>query len=162
SHTIVVTAIDQANNVGTATKSFTINATDVTKPTADVSLSGTVVGPGVYSGTVKATITASDEAGGSGLATTTYTLDGGAATPYTTAPPDAGAATPYTAPFAVTGNQSHTITVTATDNANNVGTATSAFTIQAAPTDTTPPTASVSLAGKVFSPGNYQGTVTAT
>ncbi|BEP15882.1 hypothetical protein acdb102_41930 [Acidothermaceae bacterium B102] len=150
SHTIAVTVTDNANNVGTATSTFTIQTPpDTTKPTASISLAGTVVSAGVYQGTVTATVTSADEVGGSGLASTTYTLDG-------------GAVTPYTAPFPVTGNSSHTIVVTATDNANNTFTTTSTFTIQAAPTDTTPPKASISLAGTLFSPGNYQGTVTAT
>ena len=72
---------------------------------------------------------------GTGVKTVTYSLDGGADTPYVN-------------PFTVTGVGSHTIVVTATDNSNNVGTATKTFTLQAAPPpDTTAPPASVSLAG---------------
>ena len=147
SHTVVATITDNAGNVGTATSTFSI--ADTTNPTASVTLAGTVVSAGVYTGTVTATIASADETGGSGLASTTYTLDG-------------VGPNPYNGPVPVTGNGPHTIVVTATDVAGNVGNATSSFTIQAAPTDTTPPTTSVALAGTVFSPGNFQGTVTAT
>ena len=88
-----------------------------------------MVSPGVYAGDVTATVTATDDAQGTGVKTVTYTLDGGADTPYTN-------------PFTVSGVGSHTITVTATDNSNNVGTATKTFQLQAPPPpDTTAPTA---------------------
>jgi hypothetical protein len=149
SHSIAVTVKDGAGNTATATSTFSIVATDNTNPSGDVSLSGTVVSGDTYTGTVTATISASDEAGGSGLATTKYSLDG-------------ATSTAYTAPFAVTGNQSHTIVVTATDNAGNTGTATKTFTIAPPPPETVKPTASISLAGTLISAGVYQGTVTAT
>ncbi|MDX6256616.1 MAG: hypothetical protein QOJ11_2950 [Frankiales bacterium] len=149
SHTLTVTATDNSNNVGTATKTWTINAPpppDTTAPTASVALAGNLAG-GVYTGDVTATVTSADEAGGSGVKTVTYTLDG-------------GAVTPYTAPVVVHSAGSHTLNVTVTDNANNVGTASATWTSQLA--DTTAPTATVSLAGTVYSPGVYTGNVTAT
>ncbi len=51
------------------------------------------------------TLTPSDT-GGSGVASTTYTIDG-------------GAATPYAAPFAISANGSHTVTYSSTDAAGN-------------------------------------------
>ncbi|BEP13260.1 hypothetical protein acdb102_15710 [Acidothermaceae bacterium B102] len=113
-HTLTVTATDNQGNTATATKTWSQTTVDNTKPTAAVVLGGTVGSGGIYTGSVTATITSSDELGGSGLKTTTYSLDG--------AP-----ATAYTAPVVVTAVGSHTLTVTATDNAGNVGTATSAW-----------------------------------
>jgi hypothetical protein len=70
-------------------------APDTTPPNVSVQLSGTQQSPGVYTNSATVTITASDS-GGSGLASTTYSLDGGA---FQT----------YTAPFNVTTAGSHTI-----------------------------------------------------
>jgi len=84
--------------------------TDTTPPSVSVSLAGPTSSPGVYTGDVTVTVNAQDEAGGSGLASVTYSLDG-------------GAATPYTAPFTVTADGSHTLSVTAKDVAGNTGTA---------------------------------------
>jgi glucose/arabinose dehydrogenase len=114
SHTLTVTATDNQGNSATATKTWTQQTPDVTKPTASVALGGTLGTGGVYTGSVTATATSADETGGSGLKTTTYSLDG-------------GAVTPYTVPVVVTAVGSHTLTVTVTDNAGNVGTASSAW-----------------------------------
>jgi hypothetical protein len=73
-----------------------------------VQLSGTQQSPGVYVGRATVTVNASDT-GGSGLASTTYSLDGGA---FQT----------YTGPFDVTAVGSHTIAARATDGAGNVTT----------------------------------------
>ncbi|BEP15324.1 hypothetical protein acdb102_36350 [Acidothermaceae bacterium B102] len=94
---------------------------DTTPPTASIALTGALASPGVYGGNVTATVTASDEAGGSGLASVTYSLDG-------------GASTTYSSPIKVTALGSHTLSVTATDHTGNIGTATSAWTQQTATT----------------------------
>jgi hypothetical protein len=108
---------------GTNTKIDFIDAVpaapDVTAPTATITLAGYVVSPGVYGGNVTATVTAADEAGGSGLVSVTYSLDG-------------GATTPYTVPVKVTALTSHTMTVTATDKSGNVTITNSSWTQQAA------------------------------
>ena len=92
---------------------------DTTAPITSIALTGASISSGIYGGTVTATITATDETSGSGLASATYSLD-------------SGAATTYTSPLKVTALGSHTLTVTATDNAGNVGTATQSWTQQAA------------------------------
>jgi hypothetical protein len=142
SHTINVSVMDNANNTGTATSSWT---EDKTAPTASVTLSGTQGTGGIYTTDVVATVASADPSGGAGLASTSYTLDG-------------GAATPYTAPITVSTDGSHTITVTVTDNAGN--------TLTTAPTtwteDKTLPTASVALAGTQDPGGVYITDVTAT
>jgi hypothetical protein len=83
-------------------------APDTTPPTVSLQLTGTQQSPGVYTNSATVTITASD-AGGSGLASTTYSLDGGA---FQT----------YSAPFNVTAPGNHTILARATDGAANVTT----------------------------------------
>jgi hypothetical protein len=104
-YTLTLTLQDNAGNVPAAavTKTWTIQGPDTTKPTASINLAGTVVSPGVYSGNVTVTINASDA---SGIKSVKYVLDSGSSTTYTGA-------------FSVTSAQSHTITATATDNANN-------------------------------------------
>ena len=108
---------------GTNTKIDFIDAVqaapDTTAPTATVALAGYVVSPNVYGGNVVATITAADEAGGSGVSSVTYTLDG-------------AASKAYAAPVKVTALGSHTLTVTATDKAGNASITTSTWTQQAA------------------------------
>ena len=54
-----------------------------------MSLAGTLYSGTTYTGNVTVTVNAADEAGGSGLASVSYVLDG-------------GSATAYTAPFTVT------------------------------------------------------------
>ncbi len=88
-------------------------APDTTPPVVSIALSGTLQSPGVYTNQATVTISASDS-GGSGLASTTYRLDGGA--PVT-----------YTGPFVVSSAGSHTVTATAIDGVSN--------------STTTPPTA---------------------
>ncbi|MDX6212851.1 MAG: hypothetical protein QOF82_1938, partial [Frankiales bacterium] len=94
-------------------------APDTTAPTAAVSLAGYVVSPGVYGGNVVATVTAADEAGGSGVTSVTYSLDG-------------AVTKAYTAPVKVTALGSHTMTVTASDKSGNVSITTSTWTQQVA------------------------------
>ena len=92
---------------------------DTTAPIATIALTGASLGTNTYGGTVTATVSATDETDGSGLASVKYSLDN-------------GTATTYTSPVKVTALGSHTLTVTATDNAGNTGTATQTWTQQAA------------------------------
>ncbi|PRY12984.1 hypothetical protein CLV37_109172 [Kineococcus rhizosphaerae] len=89
--------------------------TDTTAPVATVSLAGDQDGTGAYTSDVTVTAGATDEAGGSGVAGITYSLDG-------------GPALPYSGPFAVADAGAHSLTVTATDGAGNTGTATTSWT----------------------------------
>jgi hypothetical protein len=61
---------------------------------------------GWYVGPVKVTLTAADDAGGSGVASTSYRIDGG---PWQT----------YTAPITITADGTHTVDYYSTDNAGN-------------------------------------------
>jgi hypothetical protein len=125
---------------------------DSTAPKATVSLSGTSSGSGVYTGSVRVAIAATDNAGGSGLKSIRYVLDG--------AP-----AQPYTSPLVVTTVGGHRLNVSAVDNAGNVGTASVSWTQQAVvppPVAPTVPTVGVGLTGTTTAPGSYVGTVTAT
>ena len=110
-------------------------------------LTGNKVSGSLYTGTVIATVNASDEVGGSGLKAVTYSLDG--------AP-----AQPYTAPIAVPAAGSHLLSATATDVAGNVNTVSSSWTQQPVvvpPTDTTSPTVAIGLSGTPTASGNYIG-----
>ena len=101
---------------GTNTKIDFIDAVpaapDTTAPVTAINLAGYVISAGVYGSAVTATVTAADEAGGSGVASVTYSLDG-------------GAAKPLHRPIKVTALGNHTLTVNAQDKAGNLATATS-------------------------------------
>jgi cytochrome c len=81
--------------------------TDTTAPVTGAEVSGTPV-EGWYTGSVTVTLTAADEDGGSGVASTEYQLDG------------ATAWTAYTAPVPVAGDGSHEVRFRSTDEAGNV------------------------------------------
>ncbi|WP_328533448.1 ThuA domain-containing protein [Micromonospora zamorensis] len=80
---------------------------DETAPVTTATVSGTPT-EGWYTGPVTVTLAATDEAGGSGLASTEYQLDG--ATTWTA----------YTAPVAVSGDGEHELRFRSTDQAGNV------------------------------------------
>ncbi|MDX6228899.1 MAG: hypothetical protein QOI76_2289, partial [Frankiales bacterium] len=94
-------------------------APDTTAPTATIGLAGYLVSPNVYGGNVVATVTAADEAGGSGVTSVTYSLDG-------------AATKAYTVPVKVTALGSHSMTVSASDKSGNVSITTSTWTQQVA------------------------------
>jgi hypothetical protein len=111
-HTVVVTATDNAGN--SATQTFTLKI-DISRPALAESYSGSPAGNGWYISAGLDTLTASDST--SGVASVSYRLDG-------------GPATAYARPFVVSGDGTHTVVVTATDNAGNVSTATQTFTVE--------------------------------
>ena len=80
---------------------------DTTAPVTTASVSGTPV-EGWHTGPATVTLSAADEAGGSGVATTEYQVD------------SATAWTAYTAPVEVTGDGSHEVRFRSTDTAGNV------------------------------------------
>src|SRR5207247_2146869 len=100
-HSLVVTSTDVAGNSNT--QSFTIKISTEERPLAE-SYSGTAGSNDWYVATGSVTLTVSDAT--SGVATTTYQLDG-------------GASTSFTAPFALSGDGTHTVVVTSTDVAGN-------------------------------------------
>ncbi len=116
SHTVTFRAVDMTGLIETTqTFSFT---NDGTAPSSKATLSPAAVN-GYYSGPTTVTLSANDFAGGSGIASIEYLLDG-------------GGWTAYTAPLVVSGDGSHTIQFHATDNAGNVeGVKTKSFTIDA-------------------------------
>ncbi len=99
---------------------------DTTPPTTLASLSPTPVN-GWYPVNPTVTLNATDDTGGSGVAVTSYSLDG--ASPQT-----------YTAPFVVTGDGSHTLEYFSIDNAGNTETTnTLTFKVDITPPVVTPP-----------------------
>ena len=145
-HSVTVTVTDNAGNVGTATKAWTQQAADVGNPTAAVTLSGTQSGSN-YTSDVTASVAATPTAQ-SGIKSVTYSLDG-------------GAETPYTAPIVVTTHQTHELDVTVTDQQDHFGSATKTWTQTSTGPDHTPPTIAIDLFG-TGSAGNYTGDVTVT
>ena len=121
---------------------------DTTPPTVDVALSGDQGSGGAYQGSATATISAAD-GGGSGVASVSYTLDG-------------GAQQTYSQPVVVSAPGEHTLVATATDSAGNVSQPTTvSFTVATAtaPTDlhvnfgtqdTTPPQGNQADYGQAF------------
>ncbi|MCW2622593.1 MAG: C-terminal target protein, partial [Frankiales bacterium] len=94
-------------------------SSDTTAPTVSWTPSGTTNGNGQYVGSVTVTLNASDA---SGIASRSYTVNG-------------GAAQPYTAPVSFTTPGTYTVTGTATDPAgNSATTAPLTLTVVAAPT----------------------------
>ena len=107
-------------------KECTFGVTDTIPPTTTDSLSGTAGANGWYTSPVQVTLAAADNSGGSGVKSTTYSLDG-------------GAQTPYSAPFTITSDGNHTLTFSSTDNAGNTEAAHTVY----IPVDTTPPVITV-------------------
>jgi hypothetical protein len=128
SHTIDYRSVDEEDNVETA-KSVAVKV-DATAPTT--TLATTPAAPqgqdGWFTTAPQVTLTGTDNAGGSGLASREYRIDGGAWTAY---------AAPFAAPAG-----SHTIEYRSTDAAGNTGTAASA-TVKV---DTAAPTVTESVA----------------
>ncbi|SCE95355.1 Glucose/arabinose dehydrogenase, beta-propeller fold [Micromonospora matsumotoense] len=101
-----------ANAATSKTASFdyfrlSTKAADTTAPVTTATVSGTPT-EGWHTGPVTVTLAAADEAGGSGVASTEYQLDG--ATTWTA----------YTAPVQVTGDGTHEVRFRSTDAAGNV------------------------------------------
>ena len=148
-HTFTVTVTDSLGRTATATSTWTI--TGVTgqpiAPTAVINLAGNLSSGTAYIGAVTATIAAAD-AGGPGVATVQYALDAGQLTPYT------GAG------IVVSTLGTHTLNVTVTDTAGNIGTATRTWSQISSP-DHTKPTGTITLAG-TLNGSTYKGLVTVT
>ena len=122
-HTLSFWSVDGAGNIETAhTVSFTIQTADTTPPTT------TSNAQTLYTSAATIVLSATD-AGGSGVAATHYTVDGG--------PQQSGTTIQVAAPES--GTAAHTLSFWSVDGAGNIETAhTVSFTIQTA--DTTPPT----------------------
>ncbi len=103
----------------TGTAAFTIGlAVDTTAPTTLATLGTTPNGAGwINTSPVSVTLTATDNAGGSGVAATYYAIDLPSCTSAATA-----TCSTYTAPLSVTGDGTHTVTFFSTDVAGNTET----------------------------------------
>lgn len=140
-HSVTYGSTDRAGNVEPP-KSTTVSI-DTTGPTTTASLSGTLGAAAWYTTPVVVTLTATDTA--SPVASTQYSVDG-------------GAWTAYAAAFSVTGDGNHTARFYSVNAAGITGATTS----QAFRIDTTPPTASASQSGTAGSNGWYISLVTVT
>jgi large repetitive protein len=116
-----------AGSVWVGTESSRSNAvsTDSTAPAIGYSQNPVANGNGFNKTSVSVTLTATDEAGGSGVAFITYKVDSAASVQVNAA----------TTTFTVSGEGTHTLTFTATDNAAN----TSTTQTQTIKIDSTPP-----------------------
>ncbi|SCE93517.1 OmpL47-type beta-barrel domain-containing protein [Micromonospora mirobrigensis] len=152
-HTLSYRATDKVGNASAAQQvTFTVAEpapTDGTPPTATAAVTGQKDATGAYVGSATVTLAATDS--GSGVERIEYALDG-------------GAWTAYTAPVTVNAAGQHTLSYRATDKAGNTSAAQQvAFTVVApAPTDTTAPTATATVAGTRDADGRYVGGATVT
>ncbi|MDQ0765718.1 OmpL47-type beta-barrel domain-containing protein [Streptomyces canus] len=125
---------------------------DTTAPSAAAQVTGTQNAQGQYVGSASVAVTATDEAGGSGVDRIEYATGG------------TGAWQPYTAPVVVDQVGSHTVRYRAVDKAGNVSAEKSVdFTVVAPPSDdTAPPDTSATVSGEQNPDGTYLDMATVT
>ncbi len=93
-----------------STAQVTVTGCDTTPPTTTAAVTPSANAAGWNKGPVTVTLTATDPDGAADVASTTYTLDG-------------GAATSYTAPFTISGDGPHHLIYSSVDKAGNAETA---------------------------------------
>ncbi|MGV9560061.1 OmpL47-type beta-barrel domain-containing protein [Streptomyces sp. NPDC003522] len=120
---------------------------DTTAPETSATVDGVRNADGAYVGSASVTVSAADEAGGSGVDRVQYAVDA------------TGDWLPYTAPVVVDRVGGHTVRHRAFDKAGNASAEKSVtFTVVAAPPrDTTPPVTGVTVEGTRNSAGAYVG-----
>lgn len=125
---------------------------DTTAPSAAAQVTGTQNAQGQYVGSASVAVTATDEAGGSGVDRIEYATG------------DTGAWQPYTAPVAFDHVGGHTVRYRAVDKAGNVSAEKSVdFTVVARPSDdTAPPDTSATVSGEQNPDGTYLDMATVT
>ncbi|KQW14021.1 family 16 glycoside hydrolase [Streptomyces sp. Root369] len=125
---------------------------DTTAPSAAAQVTGTQNAQGQYVGSASVAVTATDEAGGSGVDRIEYATG------------DTGAWQPYTAPVVFDQVGSHTVRYRAVDKAGNVSAEKSVdFTVVARPSDdTAPPDTSATVSGEQNPDGTYLDMATVT
>ncbi|MFJ9150976.1 OmpL47-type beta-barrel domain-containing protein [Streptomyces sp. NPDC102270] len=125
---------------------------DTTAPTAQAQVTGTQNAQGQYVGSASVALTATDEAGGSGVDRIEYAIGG------------TGAWQPYTAPVVVDQVGSHKVRFRAVDKAGNVSAEKSVdFTVVPPPSDdTAPPDTSATVSGEQNPDGTYIDMATVT
>ncbi|MBD8063309.1 OmpL47-type beta-barrel domain-containing protein [Oceanitalea stevensii] len=158
-HTVAFRASDVAGNVGEGSVTFTVVEGDVepepdtTAPEVTAAVTGEQDEDGAYVGTATVTLTATDEEGGSGVASVEYSLDG-------------AAFAAYTAPLEVSAPGAHTVDYRATDVAGNTAEGSVSFTVaeedvEPGP-DTTAPEVSATVTGEEDEDGAFVGSATVT
>ncbi|MER7561581.1 family 16 glycoside hydrolase [Streptomyces sp. NPDC097941] len=125
---------------------------DTTAPSAAAQVTGTQNAQGQYVGSASVAVTATDEAGGSGVDRVEYAIG------------DTGAWQPYTAPVVVDQVGSHKVRYRAVDKTGNVSAEKSVdFTVVAPPSDdTAPPDTSATVSGEQNPDGTYVDMATVT
>ncbi|MEU9171020.1 family 16 glycoside hydrolase [Streptomyces sp. NPDC048420] len=125
---------------------------DTTAPSTAAQVTGTQNAQGQYVGSASVAVTATDEAGGSGVDRIEYALG------------DTGAWQPYTAPVVVDQVGDHKVRYRAVDKAGNVSAEKSAdFTVVPPPSDdTAPPDTSATVSGEQNPDGTYIDMATVT
>ncbi|WP_406222235.1 OmpL47-type beta-barrel domain-containing protein [Streptomyces canus] len=125
---------------------------DTTAPSAAAQVTGTQNAQGQYVGSASVAVTATDEAGGSGVDRIEYATG------------DTGAWQPYTAPVVFDQVGSHQVRYRAVDKAGNVSAEKSVdFTVVARPSDdTAPPDTSATVSGEQNPDGAYLDMATVT
>ncbi|MFI8067591.1 OmpL47-type beta-barrel domain-containing protein [Streptomyces sp. NPDC086033] len=128
------------------------SGSDTTAPTPQAQVTGTQNAQGQYVGSASVAVTATDEAGGSGVDRIEYATG------------DAGAWQPYTAPVVFDQVGSHKVRYRAVDKAGNVSAEKSVdFTVVAPPSDdTAPPDTSATVSGEQNPDGTYVDMATVT
>ncbi|MEK6589648.1 MAG: hypothetical protein AABZ11_03130 [Nitrospinota bacterium] len=111
---ITVVAIDISTRSTTQTHKVTVGQQDTTPPVTSISLSGAMGSNDWFVSDVTVNLTATDEAGGSGVAFTEYSIDGGTSW------------SNYTGPFLISSEGMTAVLFRSQDNAGNVETAKSA------------------------------------
>ncbi|MDH6547462.1 family 16 glycoside hydrolase [Streptomyces sp. SAI-041] len=125
---------------------------DTTAPSATAQVSGTQNAQGQYVGSASVAVTATDEAGGSGVDRIEYAIG------------DTGTWQPYTAPVVVDQVGDHKVRYRAVDKAGNVSAEKSVtFTVVPPPSDdTAPPDTSATVSGEQNQDGTYVDMATVT
>ena len=154
--TVRYRAFDNAGNaepVNDQLVIITTGPTDTTPPTSTIACNGAACAASAYPAAVSVALAATDNSGGSGVAQIRYTTDG--------TDPTGGTATIYSAAFQV--SVTTTVKYLAIDNAGNVEPVHSQLVqIAGAPTDTTPPTSTISCNLAPCSSSAYPAAVSVT
>jgi hypothetical protein len=149
SHSIAVRGLDaDGNELATDSVAVTVdNAAppDTTAPTTTISCNDAPCSPGTYGTAVSVTLSATDNAGGSGVHEIRYTIDG--------TNPTSSTGVVYSGSFTVTGNT--TVKYRAFDHAGNA----EAVQTQDIRTDTIAPSSSIACAGTACSSSYYSSAV---
>jgi peptidoglycan/xylan/chitin deacetylase (PgdA/CDA1 family) len=153
-HTVSARAFDTAgNNTTSSNVSITVaNTVDTTAPTSAISCDGSACASSAYASPVSVTLAATDNVGGSGVASIRYTTDGSTPTLIN--------GTVYTGAFSIA--TTTTVKYRAYDNAGNAEATNSQVITIGLPGDTTPPISAISCNGGACASSAYPDPVSVT